>query len=124
MNLGEEWSTEDVISTLASTCLDNGEEGVDEHASVWIDQLCMPQATDQILRALANIPSIYRNLDVVIMMPGGVCGCLGQMGDAITPSIGVKCLNAVGTCSYFFRQWTGQEMLYSYRVRLVRTSLE
>jgi hypothetical protein len=125
MNLGQEWNIEDLISTLASICIGNREEHGQEHASVWIDQLCIPQTTDQIRNALASIPSIYRTLNVVVLMPGSLCGCLRQMNNyKELKSKSVECLNAVGTCSYFFRQWTRQEMLYSGSVQLVRTSSE
>ncbi|KAK0509832.1 hypothetical protein JMJ35_008226 [Cladonia borealis] len=87
---------------------------------------------------LARIPSIYRTLDVVILMPGCPCQCLSRIAaEAFEDlkindwnaawSVGkelIRCLGSMGLCSYFDRVWTRQEVLYSRRIRLVWTRLE
>jgi hypothetical protein len=132
MELGREWEIRDLISTLAAICIENrGHDGQEEHGSVWIDQLCIPQNTRGIRTELAKIPSIYRTLHVVVLMPGGLCGCLSHMDpslDAVSRFDYVlsrnHCFNALGSCSYFSRQWTRQELLFSRSVQIRRTSSE
>lgn len=138
MNLGNEWNVQELLSRLAMVCLENGEEHGIENAACWIDQLCIPQSGDSLRNALASIPIIFRTLDVVALMPGGMCGCLQEQGDKvnrvgeINPVIEwnrkslqlLKCANSLGLCSYFDRVWTRQELSYSRCIRLVRTSDE
>lgn len=145
MNLGSEWDIQDTINTLVHLCLENGEKQGPEHAGVWMDQLCVRQSDDNEIRAtLASIPAIYRSLDVVALMPGGLCSCLPRIFQRLEagtpPSLvanllndmlggdmsmhSLPCLNAVGLCSYFDRVWTRQELLYSGAIRIVRTSPE
>jgi hypothetical protein len=138
MNLGKEWDIQELIVSLAMVCLENGEEHGMEHAACWLDQLCIIQTTENLRSALASIPSIYRTLEVVALVPGAVCGCLRRQADAIfTANGGVRpiddwnknwergmreCANSAGACSYFDRVWTRQELLYSRNIRMVRTS--
>lgn len=131
MNLGREWDVEELIVRLATICLDNGEEHGSEHAACWIDQLCLSQKSeDQIRIALARIPSIYRTLDVVALMPGAVCKCARKTADWIFDpnwehhQSAMGCINVVGFCSYFDRVWTRQELYYSRCIRIMRTSNE
>lgn len=145
MTLGSEWNIEDTIGTLARLCNENGEEKGMEHAGLWVDQLCINQEDEDDIRAtLANIPDVYRALEVVLLMPGGICSCARDVykkliamhqdeddtDDYIAKVLGEKqdynsktksCLNYLGICSYFDRVWTRQEMLYAGTVRIVRT---
>ncbi|KKY14869.1 hypothetical protein UCRPC4_g06636 [Phaeomoniella chlamydospora] len=122
MELGQEWEIPDLILTLAMIAIENGEEYGKEHAAIWIDQLCIPQTDEQIRQALAKIPLIYQTLDVVALMPGSRCACLGDDETCYGDKEVWKCLNALGLCSYFNRQWPRQELLYSQSIRVVRTS--
>lgn len=124
MELGGEWEIPDLIKTLARICVENGKQRGEEHAAVWIDQLSIPQNNDQIRKALASIPSIYRTLDVVAVIPGGRCRCIGYGKEGYDGMQIPGCLNALGLCSYFDRVWTRQELLYSRSIRVVRTSTE
>jgi hypothetical protein len=142
MNLGREWDIQEAIVRLAELCIENGEQQGPEHAGLWIDQLCIPQTNAEIRKTLASIPNIYRTLDVVALMPGGVCSCfqwftylftLPQFGSAmlidgipapiVSSSMSVlQCSNVFGLSSYFDRVWTRQELFYSRSVRIVRTA--
>jgi len=87
MELGKEWDVQETIERLAMICKENSDEHGPEHAGVWIDQLCIHQTDDAKVRAtLASIPTIYRTLDVVILMPGGICRCLQEAHAKITAS--------------------------------------
>lgn len=134
MNLGEEWDTQEFITRLVLLCIENGEDHGTDHSACWIDQLCIVQTNDEEVRkTLARIPSIYRTLDVVALMPGGICGCIQKLADVVRSVSHVRafavpmcetiaCINSFGLCSYFDRVWTRQELLYSRSIRLVRTS--
>lgn len=137
MNLGKEWDIKELIVSLAMICIENGEEHGMEHAACWIDQLCIIQTQDDDIRTtLAKIPSIYRTLDVVALMPGSLCSCLQQQADwlysekELTPfshrwgDMLTGCVHCLGLCSYFDRVWTRQELLYSQSIRIVRTSFD
>lgn len=134
MTLGKEWNIQELVFKLAEICNEN------QHAACWIDQLCIAQTNDEELRnTLAKIPSIYRTLSVVILMPGGICSCLREMAKTmwerdgtikpiehwwrnwLFPCKAFQCANAGGLCSYFDRVWTRQELLYSRSVKVVRT---
>ncbi|KIX04666.1 uncharacterized protein Z518_05536 [Rhinocladiella mackenziei CBS 650.93] len=68
LNLGKEWDVQEMTACLARLCIDNGEERGSRHAGCWIDQLCIRHTDEGFRTALANIPSIYRKLDVVALM--------------------------------------------------------
>jgi hypothetical protein len=146
LNLGKEWDVQEVRACLAMLCIENGEARGSRHAGCWIDQLCIPQTDKGIRTALASIPSIYKKLDVVVLMPVSTCSCFRrrvlevlESEQGQTPSAssspspgsllhgihGIKdCVNSLGMCSYLDRVWTRQEFFYSRRIRLVRTSDE
>jgi hypothetical protein len=62
MTLGEEWDTEGSTNYPVRLSF--------EHGACWMNQLCIPQKDAEIRKALASIPTIYRTLDVVALMPG------------------------------------------------------
>ncbi len=124
LELGKEWVAADVMAALAEISIDNGDKRGPEHAGIWMDQLCISQdEPEEIRQALAEIPSVYRTLDVVILLPGGRCRCLDDLGDNDPVEI-KKCFNALGIGSHFDRQWTRQELQYSRNIRVVRASNE
>lgn len=129
--LGAEWDTVDITNSLVRLSL--------EYAGCWIDQLCMPQKDEEVARALASIPLIYRALDVVVLLPGAPCKCLQESLEMIqvAKDFGTeedyktshetvrrrihRCLNFVPSCSWFTRLWTRQEMLYSKHISVAWT---
>lgn len=70
LTLGAEWAADEFTSRLVTLSFERG--------ACWIDQLCIPQRDAEIRKALASIPTIYRTLDVVVLMPGTPCKCLGE----------------------------------------------
>lgn len=75
MQLGREWKTEEVVKTLANICAEEDGSG-----ACWVDQLCIPQDHPELVRRIiGQIPSIYRSFDVIAMMPGRPCKCLGEL---------------------------------------------
>lgn len=133
--LGQEWHIGDLQFSLANLSY--------QYGGCWIDQLCIKQAALDIRKALAEIPSIYRTLDVVALLPSSVCSCSENNASLIIQSFDSKfekeagkmarevaghqrksCLNSSGLNSYFNRIWTRQELVYSRRISLVRTSTE
>lgn len=139
LELGSEWVIEDLVSRLSELA-----SGI----ALWIDQLCIPpKDEEEIRKALASVPSIYRSFDVVALMPGHPCKCVDEYlektnnipaVDALSPSalpgIGstlaptlletTNCLNAACDATWFTRVWTRQELLYSREIRVVWTSNE
>jgi hypothetical protein len=138
MNLGQEWDVQDTIVRLAMLCMENSKEHGPEHTGLWIDQLCIRQNNAEIRATLASIPTIYRTLEVVALMPGGLCSCLQQFAlpadpikvedafDAYMSALDplTKCANAFGLCSYFDRVWTRQELLYCRSIRVAHVASE
>lgn len=142
LNLGQEWVVSDVIDRLQEICL--GDKGC------WIDQICVPQRDDQIRETLAAIPTIYRTLDVVILLPSAPCKCFYQAADSVAEvwesmtlltseaerhgeelrinkivSEGIMqrdCLNILPLNSWLQRLWTRQELMYSSKVSLLYAS--
>ncbi|KAL1641645.1 hypothetical protein SLS58_005922 [Diplodia intermedia] len=133
MKLGKEWVIGDVMDRLVELATKK---------PIWIDQLCIPQNDEEITKTLANIPSIYRTFDVVILMPGHPCKCLptlmreiGKVDRALSKSATSEafkrcrlefesCLNMTSTCSWIKRVWPRQELNYSEKVRCVWAAKE
>jgi hypothetical protein len=133
MNLGKEWDVPETIARLVLLCIENGEAHGSRHAGCWIDQLCILQTDEGIRAALASIPSIYRTLEVVALMPQAICSCVRrrvlemskpEQDERLESISSLTCANSLGVGSYLSRVWTRQELLYSRRIRLVRTSDE
>jgi hypothetical protein len=123
ITLGEEWNIVDFTNRLVLLSFERG--------ACWIDQLCIPQKDAEIRKALASIPTIYRTLDVVVLMPGAPCKCLRErlkslrdeeaLGNSenyasTVVSDVMSCLNFINCSSWFNRVWTRQELLYSRRI--------
>ena len=119
LNLGDEWTVPELIMRLV--------ELTESDTAIWIDQLSIPQRSFRIREVLADIPSIYSTLDVVIVLPGSICSCLSTVARRWQRKVTwldiadseVCCLNALGFCSHFNRLWTHQEFQYARCVRLV-----
>jgi len=109
-----------------------------DRGACWIDQLCIPQKDAEIRKALASIPTIYRTLDVVVLMPGAPCKCLRErlkslrdeeaLGNSENYASAVvsdltSCLNFISCSSWFNRVWTRQELLYSRRICVAWTAM-
>ena len=73
LNLGEVWNVPQDIVRLFELSMDD--------KAYWIDQLSIPQDNEEIRAALADIPTIYRTLDVVVLMARHPCVCLGYCLD-------------------------------------------
>ena len=122
MTLGEEPVTHDFIVSLSELSMLYG--------GCWIDQLCILQNEPDIRAALADIPSIYRTLHVVALMPGSPCSCFQETAGSIfqafssTGSLAKQhevlqktyermgqCAGSAGLNSWFDRVWTRQELI-------------
>lgn len=127
MELGQEWVLPDFINRLDS---------LSSQSPIWIDQLCIPQRDEAIRQALASIPDIYRTFDVVVLMPGRPCKCLGNFLEESRAAGGnagpldaamriaryTECLNFTAPSSWALRLWTRQELMYSRRISCVWAS--
>lgn len=126
--LGAEWNVAEVGQSLLSLTESRG--------GCWMDQLCIPSKESEIRKTLAKIPTIYKSLDVVVLLPGRPCKCLqaecqkmmGKIGESENEQAMFKaidacaanalsCLNMISCCSWFDRVWTRQELLYSKTIR-------
>lgn len=135
--LGAEWLVEKFTARLVQLSA--------EHGACWIDQFCLPQTEENGRHALATIPHIYRTLEVVVILPGPICGCLrkvydehlvaksapaqdaysaGKRDGAADKSLflailGQCCLNSTGNCSWLRRLWTLQEFRYARTISVL-----
>jgi hypothetical protein len=134
IELGVEWNTQDLQKCLVGLC--------EKHDGIWLDQLCNGQTPQEVDTILAEIPTIYRSLDVVAIMPGASCECLHRMTDKVIEAVEAgtmtheqieaiwhdeliqksRCLHFAGLNSWFDRLWTRQEFTYSRRITVLRTS--
>jgi len=120
MELGKEWDVQETIMRLAMLCIENGEEHGSEHAGVWIDQLCIRQTDEAEIRAtLASIPTIYRSLEVVILMPGGLCGCLREARAKIIASPEIRRVFQARNSSALFADKAGNPRDQDYIAAIV-----
>lgn len=131
IELGEEWILPEFIDRLAS---------LSSSTPIWLDQLCIPQESKAIRDALASVPTIYRTFDVVVLMPGRPCECLGKFlaesGGPVAPEVDqetltvpqalplatrveryARCLNFIAPSSWVRRLWPRQELMYARRIR-------
>lgn len=127
IELGREWILPDFIKRLDS---------LSSKSPIWLDQLCIPQKDEEIEQALAKIPTIYRTFDVMVLMPGRPCKCLGKFleesraagapGGALDVAMRIKkytdCFNFTAPSSWALRLWTRQELMYSRRISCVWAS--
>ncbi|KAF9630715.1 hypothetical protein BFW01_g1277 [Lasiodiplodia theobromae] len=128
LEIGTEWVVSDLLNRLVELCAER---------PVWMDQFCIPQKEDEIVRTLASIPTIYRTFDVVVLMPGAPCGCLREhmrdlagvdlanfepdMMRVLMPSRQrmLSCFNSIAPSSWMGRMWPRQELMYAEQVRCV-----
>ena len=142
LNLGCEWSASEFIDKIASMGYDL--TPTDTAMPFWIDQLCIPQDDEAIIRAtLAAIPKIFYTFDAVALLPGSPCKCLREnleaygrhqrsdFSQAESDRLSIMwaekmalCVNSTSFCSYFERVWTRQEMLYTRKMHLQWTGSE
>ena len=142
MTLGCEWSRSDVVEKL----LHMGYALTTEDTAMpfWIDQLCIPQDNEAVIRqTLAAIPQIFNVFDAIALLPGSPCKCLQegieQYGrhHLFDPSheqlaqLSIQwaqkmalCVNSISFCSYFERVWTRQEMVYTRKMHVEWTGSE
>lgn len=123
LNLGQEWTVPELIDRLIEIC--------DQSQAIWMDQLCLPQKDEEIRSTLAKIPSIYGTLDVIILFPGSLCGCLRKSMaefkstsdfDSTIQNMLMRCHNTFGFCSWPNRVWPSQELTNSRLIRIVWNS--
>jgi hypothetical protein len=132
LNIGDEWDINELQACLVKL--------TNEYGGCWIDQLCIPQETEAIRAALAKTPAVYRNLEVIALMPGSTCECIGKMKkilqafnegkraeslQKVTDDVKrelADCLNSAGLNAWFSRLWPRQEFMYSRRIHIRRTS--
>ena len=139
MELGVDWDLDGFISSLHQLCHDLDSSGNDYTRPLWIDQLSIKQSSEEEIReTIANIPDIYRTLEVVMLMPGGHCCCQSYItsfldehaetniaeSDNLFDHVQSRmvaadyCANNLSFVTYFQRIWTRQEMLYASRLRI------
>lgn len=131
LELGVEWNTRDLQNCLVSLS--------EKHGGFWMDQLCKPEGKRNIDRTLRMIPTIYRSLDVIALMAGACCRCLQEWTRRVIDKSGSmthdqinelyheaikasKCVNFAALDSWFDRLWTRQELMYSRRITVLRSS--
>lgn len=133
LELGEEWSVQDVIERLAE---------LSSNSPIWLDQLCIVQKDEAIRETLAKIPAIFSTFHVVALMPDHPCKCLDEFvhkfklhnpdewtdldDHAKAIKQGMKdyqeCISFTAPSSWFRRLWTRQELMYSRRIHCVWAS--
>ncbi|KAJ9602133.1 hypothetical protein H2200_013253 [Cladophialophora chaetospira] len=122
MQLGGEWSVDSLGKRLVKLTADGN--------LCWIDQFCVPQKDEQIRRTLSVIPTIFRTLPVIALLPGSICKCLRvayedyrrapdtdssfRLNKAV---LGAECINSNGSCGWTSRIWPLQELRYSRSVQ-------
>jgi hypothetical protein len=121
LEFGGEWEIPELMNALVTLS--------EKHGAIWFDQLSIPQDPASITLHLQNMPWIYRELEVVVLLPNAPCPCLADKfyswqsdglyahahgdGDFNTDIVAEKCLNAFPVSSYHFRLWTRQEFTYA-----------
>lgn len=142
MVLGCEWNRSDVVEKLLHMAYNL--TPTEAAMPFWIDQLCIPQDNDAVIRAtLAAIPDIFNIFDAVALLPGSPCKCLregieqygqhrlsnpsqeelDQLSIEWAQKMGM-CVNSTSFCSYFERVWTRQEMEYTRKMHVEWTGSE
>ena len=144
--LGAEWLVHGFMERLA--------ELTELFGACWIDQICVPQNDEKIRKVLAAIPTLYKGLNVFVILPGPICGCLRRAHDvhevakvahiaskqnnvvsldgACAATLkeleaalqGIRCYNSNGSCSWMSRIWPLQEFRYAKSVSVRYSNLE
>ena len=131
--LGHEWPVDDVVQGLARICREHS-----RGRGCWMDQLCIERGNPKAKRnILMQIPTIYRTLRTLIMLPGSPCRCFRALAaisftldiaspeldcipsNLLTGDLNRTCCEPYGVSSYFHRLWTMQELQYSSEIMVV-----
>jgi hypothetical protein len=124
LEFGGEWDIERLTGALVALS--------GKHGAVWLDQLSIPQDPASITLHLQNMPQVYRDLEVVILLPNAPCSCLEvafdswtseglhaeEDGDFDIKMVSRECFNAFPVSSYHFRLWTKQEFSHAMKISI------
>jgi hypothetical protein len=121
LEFGGEWEIQGLMDALVTLS--------EKHGAIWLDQLSIPQDPASITLHLQNMPRIYREFEVVVLLPNAPCPCLAITfeswqsnglytqdylhGDFDIDTLATRCPNAFPVSSYHFRLWTKQEFIYA-----------
>jgi hypothetical protein len=121
LEFGGEWEIQGLMDALVTLS--------EKHGAIWLDQLSIPQDPASITLHLQNMPRIYREFEVVVLLPNAPCPCLADAfeswqsnglytqdyldGDFDISFVAEECPNAFPVSSYHFRLWTKQEFSYA-----------
>jgi hypothetical protein len=121
LEFGGEWEIQGFMDALVTLS--------EKHGAIWFDQLSIPQDPASITLHLQNMPRIYREFEVVVLLPNAPCPCLADAfdswqsdglytanylnGDFDIYAVARRCRNAFPVSSYHFRLWTKQESTYA-----------
>jgi hypothetical protein len=121
LEFGGEWEIQGLANALITLS--------ERHGAIWFDHLSIPQDLASITLHLQNMPRIYREFEVVVLLPNAPCPCLADAfeswqsdglytnnygdGDFDINIVATDCPNAFPVSSYHFRLWTKQEFSYA-----------
>jgi hypothetical protein len=121
LEFGGEWEIQGLMNALFTLS--------EKHGAIWFDQLSIPQDPASITLHLRNMPRIYGEFEVVVLLPNAPCHCLAEAfdswqsdglytedhldGDFDIGGLAGICPNAFPVSSYHFRLWTKQEFSYA-----------
>jgi hypothetical protein len=121
LEFGGEWEIQGLMYALVTLS--------EKHGAIWFDQLSIPQDPASITIHLRNMPRIYREFEVIVLLPNAPCPCLADAfdswesnglytedyldGDFDLDAVATDCPNALPVSSYHFRLWTKQEFSYA-----------
>lgn len=69
LELGAEWRLPSVVERLAQL--------TEQWGASWVDQVCIPQKTESIRKILAQIPTIFKTLSVIVLLPVSIKQSMG-----------------------------------------------
>lgn len=136
--LGSEWSVTRFMARLVELC--QTADGM-----IWIDRICLPQKYDELRKTLMEIPAIYTNLPVKILLPGRYCECLAEAWEAwakdysldgltqaatrgkvsyerlLSAVEGSRCARSNGASTWGMRVWPFQELYHACNFQVIWT---
>ncbi|KAL9093713.1 MAG: hypothetical protein Q9159_000014 [Coniocarpon cinnabarinum] len=81
MELGEDWQLDDLRQALHRAC--NQSTYAYDCPYLWIDQLSIKQKDESDVRkTLVQIPQIFSNFNVLVLLQGGLCECWASLRSA------------------------------------------